>query len=287
MAIIVSSIDPSHQTSGSFSCGLVNGGWLFVHNESAYAVLFDLGVNRGSVLASSNTVRCISVGLSTDIIKYTVISQAIQPTNAPVNRVYAEAYQPSEWSGGEQYWPLSSPILQQRNVSLPMMNISKQANRITLASDTQVTPLAAQKLLNGASAGSAGTNGFASIFSVEAQPVTVGQCTLALGVMILDGGGAITNVITPFGYYDISRAGQFGPTQGVYESFVTPRYVTTSYASGDSSVVIYYYLFDGYGGMTIDLSVNWSLMNASTFGLTSIVPPSAYGQFSGFNITPF
>jgi hypothetical protein len=288
MATIITSFDPTQTATGNFSCGLVNGGWLFIHNESPLTMLFDLGTARGTVLVSSDAVRCVKVGIGTDRITYQRVSQLVQPTNALLSRVYAEAYQESEWTGGEGYWPLSGPLYQERVIALPMLNISKQPNRVTMPTDTQASPVAAQVLANPVFVGTAGTNGFASVFSVEVQPVTVGECTVALGFTLLDAGGAITTFITPFGYYDISRAGQFGPTQGVYESFVTPRYVTMpSYGASDSKLAVYYYLFDGYGGMAVDISVNWSLMNASAVGLTNILPPAAYGQFPSNNQATF
>lgn len=231
-------------------------------------------------MVAAQHLRCIHIGISTDLIKYQTVSQYIQPLNSVFSRVYAEAYQETEWSGGEFYVPLSGPLYQPREITLPMLTISRQPNRVILPADTQVAPLAAQKLLNSGGAGTAGTSGFAAIYSVELLPVSVGRCTVALGVMILDGGGAITSFITPFGYYDVSSAGQFGPSLSVQESFSTPRYVTTAYNSGDSTVWVYYYLFDGYGGMTVDLCVHWSLTNASQLGMTTITPPTEYGLFT-------
>lgn len=282
MATIIASFDPTVGTggTGNFNTGLTNGGWLFIHNESPISMLFDLGVNRGNVMVAAQFLRVVKIGIGTDSIKYQTVAQYIQPTNSLLSRVYAEAYQPEEWTGGEMYVPLAGPLYQERIISLPMLTLARGPNRIVLPTDTQGGPLAAQVLAPGANAGTAGTGCFEAIYSVEIQPLTVGECTIALGVCHLTSGGALNGgFITPFGYYDVARAGQFGPFQPVNEVFTTPRYITDAYIANDSRVAIYYYLFDGYGGMTVDISVSWSVCNASSFGLTSITPPGEYGSF--------
>jgi len=282
VATIIASFDPTNPNvaTGKFDTGLQNGGWLMIHNESPISMLFDLGINRGNVMVAAQHLRCVHVGISTSAVKYQTVSQYIQPTNAILSRVYAEAYQPDEWSGGEFYTPLAGPLYQERIIALPMVTLSKGPTRIVLPANTQANPAAGQFLPTTLSAGTVGTGAFEAIYSVEIYPVTVGQCTIALGVCHLDSGFNINgSVMTPFGYYDVSRAGQFGPTQPVAITYSTPLYMNDGWVAGDSSVGIYYYLFDGYGGMTVDIKVGWSVTNASSFGLTSITPPAEYGTF--------
>lgn len=110
MATVINPFNPSTTPSGQFTIGLVNGGWLFVHNESPVILQFQAGINAGPVLVTAYAARCFSVAIGTATVTYKTLAQVQDPTQAPISQVYVEGYDPNEWTGGELFTALSRQV---------------------------------------------------------------------------------------------------------------------------------------------------------------------------------
>ncbi len=110
MAAFIAPFDPSLAASGTFPVQLVNGGWLFIHNESPIELSFQVGTMGAPVLVPAYVARCFPAALNTSLVSWKREGIIAGAGQAPISQVFGEQYAPNEWGGGELYVPLSRQV---------------------------------------------------------------------------------------------------------------------------------------------------------------------------------
>lgn len=253
MASIITPFDPTTATSGQFNIGLVSGGWLFIHNLSPAVLKMSVSVNQGAFLVPAYSARCFHMPIASDLVKWTQLALVLSQTvNAPVSSVFAEAYDPSEWLGGEGFWPLSYQLNQPRMVSVPMPGPQWYHGKCVLGNNVNDVVDSGQTRILLSAANITNNKANLYIYDFVAEPQSVGWCYASFQAQFVDSG------LNPLGgTFDLfkctfSRAGVFGPTDAYRMTQPAPTaYEAGTLPANSFAIKFYWTLLDGYGGMQI------------------------------------
>lgn len=107
MAGFITPFDP--QTSQVFTvpANMPNGGWIFLHNESAVELAIQLGNMATPVLVPAYVARCFAVRQGINFFKWASEGALTPDSDLLISLVFGELYDPDEWTGGEMYVSLA------------------------------------------------------------------------------------------------------------------------------------------------------------------------------------